>query len=108
MILPTIQHFQMLGYWVVSFTALLETTIGIDLILPGSTLILFLGALSGRGYFDFGDLLWFAVLGAVLGDQLFLGEEIWCPVDQEWGATSLFPQGVCNFTSRSLNLGNYA
>ncbi len=67
----------MLGYWVVSFTALLETTIGIDLILPGSTLILFLGALSRRGYFDFGDLLWFAVLGAVLGDNVnyFLGKK---------------------------------
>jgi len=76
MILPAIQHFQMLGYWVAFFTALLETTIGIGLILPGSTLILFLGALSGRGYFDFGDLLWFAVLGAVLGDNVnyFLGK----------------------------------
>jgi membrane protein DedA with SNARE-associated domain/membrane-associated phospholipid phosphatase len=76
MILPAIQHFQMLGYWIAFFTALLETTIGIGLILPGSTLILFLGALSGRGYFDFGDLLWFAVLGAVLGDNVnyFLGK----------------------------------
>ncbi len=76
MILPAIQHVQMLGYWVAFFAALLETTIGIGLILPGSTLILFLGALSGRGYFDFGDLLWFAVLGAVLGDNFnyFLGK----------------------------------
>ena len=69
-ILPAIQHVQMLGYWVAFFAALLETTIGIGLILPGSTLILFLGALSGRGYFDFGDLLWFAVIGAVLGDNV--------------------------------------
>jgi membrane protein DedA with SNARE-associated domain/membrane-associated phospholipid phosphatase len=75
-ILPAIQHFQMLGYWVAFFAALLETTIGIGLILPGSTLILFLGALAGRGYFDFGDLLWFAILGAVLGDNVnyFLGK----------------------------------
>jgi len=77
MILPAIQHFQMLGYWVAFFAALLETTIGIGLILPGSTLILFLGALSGRGYFDFGDLLWFSVLGAILGDNVnyYLGKK---------------------------------
>ena len=76
MILPAIQHAQMLGYWVAFFAALLETTVGIGLILPGSTLILFLGALSGRGYFDFGDLLWFAILGAVIGDNVnyFLGK----------------------------------
>ena len=43
---------------------------GIGLILPGSTIILFLGALSSRGYFDTGDLIWFAVFGAVLGDNI--------------------------------------
>ncbi len=77
MILPAIQHVQMLGYWVAFFAALLETMIGIGLILPGSTLILFLGALSGRGYFDFGDLIWFAVMGAVIGDNVnyYLGKK---------------------------------
>ncbi|MFZ0451756.1 MAG: LssY C-terminal domain-containing protein [Desulfatiglandaceae bacterium] len=77
MILPAIQHAEMLGYWVAFFAALLETTVGIGLILPGSTLILFLGVLSGRGYFDFGDLLWFAVIGAILGDNInyYLGKK---------------------------------
>ncbi len=76
-ILPALQHFQMLGYWTAFFAALLETTIGVGLILPGSTLILFLGTLSGRGYFDFGDLLWFAVIGAIIGDNVnyYLGKK---------------------------------
>jgi membrane protein DedA with SNARE-associated domain len=76
-ILPALHHFQMLGYWTAFFAALLETTIGVGLILPGSTLILFLGTLSGRGYFDFGDLLWFAVMGAIIGDNVnyYLGKK---------------------------------
>lgn len=39
-LLPTVQHFQMLGYWMALLAALLETAIGIGLILPGSTFIL--------------------------------------------------------------------
>lgn len=68
--LPSIEHFHIGGYWIAFFAALLETTIGIGLFLPGSTIILFLGALSARGYLDTGDLLWFAVLGAILGDNI--------------------------------------
>jgi len=69
-LLPTVQHFQMLGYWMALLAALLETAIGIGLILPGSTFILLLGALAAQGAFDFGDLVWFAVAGAVIGDNL--------------------------------------
>jgi undecaprenyl-diphosphatase len=58
------------GYWIAFFAALLETTIGIGLILPGSTIILILGALSARGYLDVGDLIWFSVLGAMIGDNV--------------------------------------
>ena len=68
--LPSIEHFRGWGYWIVFFAALLETTIGIGLFLPGSTIILFFGALSARGYLDTGDLIWFAVIGAVLGDNI--------------------------------------
>jgi undecaprenyl-diphosphatase len=69
-ILPSIEHLRLGGYWIAFFAALLETTIGIGLILPGSTIILALGALSVRGYLDTGDLIWFAVLGAILGDNI--------------------------------------
>ncbi|MBU3982611.1 MAG: hypothetical protein KJ985_03845 [Proteobacteria bacterium] len=64
--LPAIEHFRVGSYWLAFFAALLETTIGIGLILPGSTIILFLGALSARGYLDIGDLIWFSVLGAII------------------------------------------
>ena len=69
-ILPSIEHFRVGGYWIAFFAALLETTVGIGLILPGSTIILFLGALSARGYVDVGDLIWFSVLGAIIGDNI--------------------------------------
>ena len=76
-ILPSIDHFRVGGYWIAFFAAILETTFGIGLILPGSTIILFLGALSARGYLDTGDLLWFAVLGAIIGDNVnyYLGRK---------------------------------
>ena len=76
-LLPTIAHFRVAGYWIAFFAALLETTVGIGLILPGSTLILFLGAFSASGYLDVGDLIWFAVMGAIIGDNLnyYLGEK---------------------------------
>lgn len=74
--LPSLEHFHLAGYWVAFFAALLETTVGVGLFLPGSTIILFLGALSARGYLDIGDLIWFAVVGAILGDNInyFLGK----------------------------------
>jgi membrane protein DedA with SNARE-associated domain len=69
-LLPAIAHFRVAGYWIAFFAALLETTVGIGLVLPGSTLILFLGAISAGGYLDVGDLIWFAVMGAIIGDNL--------------------------------------
>lgn len=69
-ILPSIEHFHLLGYWVAFLAAFLETALVVGLLLPGSTLLLLLGALSAAGYLDFGDLLWFAVAGAILGDNL--------------------------------------
>lgn len=76
-LLPSIENLGIGGYWIAFFAALLETTLGIGLILPGSTIILFLGALSARGYFDPGDLIWFSVLGAIIGDNVnyFFGKK---------------------------------
>lgn len=76
-ILPSIAHFRIGGYWVAFFAAFIETTVGVGLILPGSTIILFLGALSARGFLDIGDLIWFAILGAIVGDNLnyYLGRK---------------------------------
>ncbi len=68
-ILPSIEHLHLLGYWLAFFSALFETALLAGLLLPGSTFLLLLGALSSSGHLDFGDLLWFAVAGAVLGDN---------------------------------------
>jgi undecaprenyl-diphosphatase len=69
-VLPSVEHFRVGGYGIAFLAALLETTIGIGLFLPGSTIILFLGALSARGYLDVGDLIWFSVMGAIIGDNI--------------------------------------
>jgi membrane protein DedA with SNARE-associated domain/membrane-associated phospholipid phosphatase len=76
-ILPSVEHFKVAGYWIAFFAALLETTLAVGLFLPGSIIILFLGALSARGYLDLGDLIWFAVLGAIIGDNInyYLGRK---------------------------------
>ncbi|ABM03659.1 phosphoesterase, PA-phosphatase related protein [Psychromonas ingrahamii 37] len=76
-ILPSIEHFKVTGYWIAFFAALLETTLAVGLLFPGSLIILFLGALSARGYLDLGDLIWFSVFGAIIGDNLnyYLGKK---------------------------------
>lgn len=63
------------GYWFALFAALAETVLLLGLFLPGSTLLLLMGMLAGQGFFDLGDLLFFAIVGATLGDNInyFLG-----------------------------------
>ncbi len=77
LLLPKIESFHFLGYWIAFLAVLLETVIGIGLFIPGSTIMLFMGALAARGYLDIGDLLWFAAIGAILGDNInyFIGKK---------------------------------
>lgn len=76
-LLPSIEHFRIEGYWIALIVALLETTIGVGMLLPGTAVILILGALAARGYLDIVDLIWFAVIGALIGDNLnyYLGRK---------------------------------
>lgn len=76
-LLPSLAHLGSWGYLIAFLAAILETTIGIGLILPGSTIILFLGALSGQGYLDPARLIGFAVAGAIIGDNInfYLGRK---------------------------------
>ncbi len=69
-IFPVIQHFQEFSYWIAFFAALVETTFLIGLFIPGSTLLLLLGAFSASGHIDFASLLYFAIAGAIIGDNL--------------------------------------
>jgi len=75
LLLPSIEHFRLLGYWLAFFAALFETLLIAGLFIPGSTFLLLLGAVSANGDMDIGDLIWFAAVGALLGDNLnyFLG-----------------------------------
>jgi len=76
-ITPSLEHFRVLGYWIAFTAAMAETVVGVGLLLPGSTIILLLGAFAARGYMDLGDLILFAFAGAVIGDNInyFLGRK---------------------------------
>jgi membrane protein DedA with SNARE-associated domain len=69
-LLPSIEHFHSLAYWLAFAMAFAETALVVGLIVPGSTLLLLLGALTATGKIDFAGVLWFGVVGAVFGDNL--------------------------------------
>ncbi|TWJ32389.1 LssY C-terminal domain-containing protein [Geobacter argillaceus] len=69
-LLPQIGHFRIQGYWLVLLASLLESLVLVGVIVPGAVLVVFAGALAAQGYFDLGDLIWFAAVGAVLGDGI--------------------------------------
>jgi len=70
-LMPAIQHLSGWIYWVALLAALVETLLVVGLFLPGSTLLLLLGALaSASGGPSFAGILAFAVVGAVLGDNI--------------------------------------
>lgn len=69
-LLPSLDHIQSLGYWLAFLAALLETTLVLGLLIPGSSLLLLLGAFAATGHLEFNGLLWFAVAGAMIGDNL--------------------------------------
>jgi membrane protein DedA with SNARE-associated domain len=55
------------GYLVVFFGVMLESA-GVPL--PGETVLIAAGALVHRGVFNFGEALFFGILGAVVGNQI--------------------------------------
>ncbi len=69
-LIPKLEHFRILGYWLVLFVSLLESLVLVGAVVPGSVLVVFAGALAAQGYFDIGDLIWFAAIGAILGDGI--------------------------------------
>lgn len=68
--LSVAQHAGLWGYWIALLAALAETVFLLGLFMPGSTLLLIMGMLAGQGVFDLGDLLFFAIIGATLGDNV--------------------------------------
>lgn len=68
--LPAVEHLGVFGYWLVLLVSLLESLAFVGVIVPGSLLVITAGFLSAHGYFDIGDLIWFAAIGAILGDGI--------------------------------------
>ncbi len=75
-ILPKIEHFHILGYWILLLIAMLESLAFVGILIPGTFFIILFGSLAANGYFSIVDLVWFAVAGAVLGDaaSYYLGK----------------------------------
>jgi membrane protein DedA with SNARE-associated domain/membrane-associated phospholipid phosphatase len=69
-LLPALEHFRMLGYWVVLLFSLLESLAFVGVVIPGAVVVVFAGSLAAKGFLDLGDLVWFASAGAVLGDGI--------------------------------------
>src|SRR3989344_1174694 len=68
--LPTFQHLGIWGYWVVALVSLLESLAFVGVVVPGAIVIVLAGFFSAQGYLDLGDLIWFAAIGAILGDTI--------------------------------------
>src|SRR5215207_7268716 len=80
-VLSLIEHY---GYLVILFGVMLEST-GVPL--PGETILISAGILVQRGTLDLGDVIFFGILGAVVGDQIgyWIGHEGGRPFILRWG-----------------------
>lgn len=70
LLLPTIEHLGVFGYWFIFLISFLESLAFVGSIVPGAVIIVFMGLLSSQGYLDIGNLIWFAAIGAIMGDGL--------------------------------------
>lgn len=70
LILPTMERLDTLGYWVVFFISLLESIAFIGFLIPGTLFLVLVGFLTNQGVLNVANVIWFAILGAVLGDAI--------------------------------------
>ena len=66
--LPTL--IMAIGYLGVFFIIFAESGLFFGFFLPGDTLLFSAGLLASQGYFSIAILIWLAILGAILGDQI--------------------------------------
>ncbi len=61
----------------VLLVALLESLVLVGIFIPGTVFVILAGFVAAKGYLDVGDLIWFAAIGAVLGDGIsfYLGKK---------------------------------
>ncbi|MEA4880438.1 MAG: LssY C-terminal domain-containing protein [Synergistaceae bacterium] len=70
LLLPTPEHFRVLGYWIVFVLSFWESTVFIGLAIPGILLFPAAGFLVAVGAFDPIDVFWFSFAGALAGNYL--------------------------------------
>ncbi len=69
-LLPAYESIGLWGYWVIFLISFLESVVFVGAVVPGTLLILFAGFASAQGILDISDLIWFAAIGASLGDAV--------------------------------------
>ena len=76
-LLPAYESIGLWGYWVIFLISFLESVVFLGAVVPGTLLILFAGFASAQGILDISDLIWFAAIGASLGDvvSFYLGNK---------------------------------
>ena len=76
-LLPAYESIGLWGYWVIFLISFLESVVFVGAVVPGTLLILFAGFASAQGILDISDLIWFAAIGASLGDvvSFYLGNK---------------------------------
>lgn len=76
-LIPTIQHFGIFGYWLIFLIFFVDAIVFIGLFIPGTLLAIFFGALTAKGIFRLGDLMFFISIGLFFGDILsfYLGKK---------------------------------
>lgn len=67
-LLPHLQHLGVAGYWLLTLITFGESFVLTGMFVPGTVLLVIMGGLVPQGYYDFGDLVFFAVCGSILGD----------------------------------------
>ena len=67
---PDMQHLGVAGYWIVLLLSLIESFVITGWFVPGTTVVVIFGGFAAHGFYDFWDLVFFAFVGAVLGDGI--------------------------------------
>ena len=69
-LIPDLSHFGIAGYWLVLLFSFAEAFVFTGWVVPGTILVVIAGGLSAHGVYDFWDLVFFATIGAIIGDGI--------------------------------------
>lgn len=89
-------YLQQLGdaaYWLLLLVTLGESFVLAGIFVPGTTVLVFMGALAQFGYYDYPQLALFAIVGGIIGNA----------VSYEMGRTGRFRVGNVSFVHRQTH-----